>query len=210
MNMRASILFACAFVIALSTVGCADDTVVATGQIIVRYDETAPFETYRTFSVLTPDLVPDAPATGDDEELFNELVNDFIIEAMQAEPVCMTFIPTDELDENDPPDLFAGNGVARETEKGYYWQCIGGWWWGYWGWYWDPCKWVAPVPVEYDVGSMLIPVGPPPAAGEGATPIFAGLAQSLLAAGIDETAVEQAVRAIFQQWPEKRQCSAEE
>ena len=62
--------------------GCQDDTVIVTGELTVRYDESAPFETYQTFSVLTPELVPDAPEPEEGEELFNELVNEFIIEAM--------------------------------------------------------------------------------------------------------------------------------
>ena len=125
--------------------------------------------------------------------------------------MCLTFIPPDEVSESNTPDVFAGNGVAVQTDEGVFWQCIGGWWWGYWGWYWDPCKWIAPVPVEYDVGSMLIPVGPPPEEGEEAAPVFAGLAQSLLGAGpINEDSVQQAVNAIFQQWPEKRVCPAEQ
>ena len=88
---------------------------------------------------------------------------------------------------------------------------MGGWWWGYWGWYWDPCKWIAPVPVEWDVGTMLIPVGPPPAEGEDPKPVFAGIAEAILSPGpIDEEAVRRAVDYIFQQWPEKRMCSTTE
>ena len=186
--------------------GCADDT-TQTGEISVRADPDAPFDEYQTFSVLTADQVPDAPEPGDDEELFNETVNDMIIEAMTNEPVCLTFIPPDEVDEENQPDVFAGNGLARETEDGVFWQCVGGWWWGYWGWYWDPCKWVVPVPVEWDTGTMLIPVGPPPAEGEDPQPVFAGLAQSLLGTGpVDEQKVQEAVNAIFRQWPDQRTC----
>jgi hypothetical protein len=208
--MRNTLPLAILLLASLFVLSCADDTVVATGQIIVRSDENAPFEDYETFSVLTPELVPDAPEVGEDEQLFNEQINQMIIDAMTSEPVCLEFISPDEVDENNLPDVFAGNGAAVSTDEGYYWQCIGGWWWGYWGWYWDPCKWVAPVPVEYDVGTMLIPVGPPPAEGEDAQPVFAGLAEAVLGSGpIDEERVRQAVNAIFQQWPDKRQCPAE-
>ena len=202
--------FALLVVTSLVVLSCADDT-VQTGQIIVRDDPDAPFDEYQTFSVLTADLVPDAPALGEDEQLFNDLVNDLIVEAMTNEPVCLTFIAPEDVDENNQPDVFAGNGVAVNTEEGTFWQCVGGWYWGFWGWYWDPCKWVAPVPVDWDIGSMLIPVGPRPADGEDAQPVFAGLAESVLGAGpLDEEKVRAAVNIIFQQWPDPRTCPATE
>ena len=204
--MRFHVYFVLLALPSLFVLSCADDTVVQTGQIIVRADENAPFESYETFTVVTADMVPEAPELEEDEQLFNEQVNAMIRDAMEKEPVCLTFVEPDQIDENDPPDLFAGNGLRVETEEGYYWECIGGWWWGWWGWYWDPCKWVAPVPVEWDVGSMLIPVGPPPE-GEDVEPVFAGLAQSVLAPGeVNPDKVKQAVDAIFQRWPDQRTC----
>ncbi|UCH30323.1 MAG: hypothetical protein JSV06_04665 [Myxococcales bacterium] len=190
---------------------CADDTVVRTGQIIVRFDPEADFEAYETFSVLTEDLVqPDEEPT-EDQQRFNRQVNEWIVDAMQREPVCLEFVDPETVDETNQPDVFAANGLTVETGEGTVWQCIGGWWWGWWGWYWDPCKWIAPVPVEYDVGTMLIPVGPPPAEGEDAQPVFVGLAEALLSAGpVDEDRVREAVDAIFQQWPYKQTCSPPE
>jgi hypothetical protein len=192
----------------LFALSCATDTVVQTGQIIVHWDHTVDFTQFETFSVVTSDVVPpeNLPELDEDQMAFNDMVNGLIIEAMQAEPVCLTLIAPEDTEEN-PPDLWAANGLARTTDGGYYYECIGGWWWGYWGWYWDPCKWWVPRYVEYDVGNLLIPVGPPPGEGEDAEPIFAGLAQSVLGTGPDaETKVRAAVEAIFQQWPDKRIC----
>ena len=106
------------------------------------------------------------------------------------------------------PDLWAANGLGRTTEGGYYYECCGGYWWGYWGWYWDPCAYWCPQYVEYEVGNLLIPVGRAPAAsGEEPVAVFGGLAQSILNTGPDiETKVRQAVQEIFQQWPDKRPC----
>ena len=81
------------------------------------------------------------------------------------------------------------------------WQCQGGWWWGWYGWFWDPCAWVVPVPVEFDVGNLFIPVGPQPGEGEDPEVIFAGLAQSI-EPGMNETDLRAAVQAIFAQWPD--------
>lgn len=184
------------------------DTVTTTGQVVVKFDESVDFTQFETFSVLTADIVPpEAPEPGEDEMFFNDTVNELIIEAMTTTPVCLQYIPPDEVTESNEPDLFAGNGLARTTEDGVVWQCVGGWWWGFWGWVWDPCAWLAPVPVEFDVGNMLVPVGPPPPEGEDARPVFAGLAQSIVGSGPDvRTQVQNAIRLIFDQWPDQRTC----
>ena len=193
--------------------GCSNTGVVQTGSIEVQWDmdKIGEFKAAQTFSVLTADIVPpeNLPDLDDEQMAFNDMVNDLIIEAMQAEPVCLTLIPTDEVTDENQPDLWAANGLARATEGGYYYECVGGWWWGYWGWYWDSCAYWRPTYVEYDVGSLLIPVGPPPAANEEPELIFAGLAQSVVGTGADtETKVRFAVEEIFKQWPDQRTCPA--
>ena len=192
--------------------GCANTGVVQTGSLDVQWDpaKLGEFKAAQTFSVLTADIVPpeNLPDLDDEQMAFNDMVNGMIIEAMQAEPVCLTFIPPDQVTDENQPDLWAANGLARTTEGGYYYECVGGWWWGYWGWYWDSCAFWRPVYVEYDVGSLLIPVGPPPAANETPEMIFAGLAQKVVGTGSGvETEVRRAVDAIFQQWPDKRICA---
>lgn len=201
-----------AFLVASSmlTLSCQQTAVVQTGSITVEFDDTVDFSQFDTFSVLTSDIVPpeNLPDLDEDQVAFNEMVNQLIIEAMQAEPVCMTLIEPEDVTDQNQPDLWAANGLGRTTDGGYYYECVGGWWWGYWGWYWDPCASWYPVYVEYDVGNLLIPVGPPPAAGEEPAPIFAGLAQSIVGTGANTQAkVEQAVTAIFQNWPVTRPCS---
>ncbi len=193
----------------LFTLSCQDSSVVQTGSIEVRTDETVDFNQYETFSVITSDLIPpeNLPDLDDEQMAFNDQVNQLIIDAMQAEPVCMTFIDPDDVTDENQPDLWAANGLGQTEESGYYYECVGGWWWGYWGWYWDACASWYPVYVDYEVGNLLIPVGPPPAEGEEPAPVFAGLGQSVLGTGADvDTKVRQAVTAIFAQWPVKRTC----
>ena len=199
-----------AFVVSSVVVlSCANDAVVQTGQVIVEWDRTVDFTQFETFSVVTADLV-DPPDLDPDQQAFNDMVNELIKEAMQAEPVCLTLIEPEDVTDENQPDLWAANGLAQTTDSGYYYECIGGYWWGYWGWYWDPCKWWVPRYIEYDVGNLLIPVGPPPAEGEEPEPIFGGLAQSLSEAPPDtETKVREAVRLIFEQWPDERTCPPE-
>lgn len=185
---------------------CGDSGVVQTGQIIVKYDETADFSQFNTFSVVTGDSAPPgAPEPGPDEVLFNDRVNELIIEAMTSAPVCMAYIPPDEVTDENQPDLWAANGLARTTGEGTYWQCNGGWFWGWWGWQWDPCAWLTPVPIEVDVGNLYVLVGPEPAAEEDPEAVFAGLAQSIAGTGPDlETKAGVAVEEIFAGWPIQR------
>lgn len=197
-------------IVGLALAGCSDDPVIQTGSVEVKVDESVDFTEFQTFSVVTADLVdppPEVPDLGDEQEAFNDFVNQLIIEAMQAEPVCLQYIPPDEVTDENQPDLWAANGLARSTDSGYVYGCCGGWWWGYWGWYWDPCAFWCPVYVEYDVGSLFVPVGPPPAEGEDPAAVFAGLARSLTDTGTPpEQLVRVAIEEIFRQWPNPRQC----
>lgn len=192
----------------LASPGCADDAVVL-GSVEVKYDETQDFTQFQTFSVVTSEIA-NPPDLDPEQEAFNDQINLLIVEAMQAEPVCMTFIPPDEVSDTNQPDLWAANGAGRETEGGYVYECCGGWWWGYWGWYWDPCAYWCPTYVEYDIGSLLILAGrAPDQAGQEPVAVFGGLAQSVLGSSsqVNEL-VRDAVRRIFQQWPVKNTCPA--
>ena len=119
----------------LFSLSCADDTVVQTGSIEVKWDpaEIAVFKAAETFGVITADLVDPPPDLDGEQTAFNDMVNEMIKDAMQAEPVCLTLVePTDITDPNQPqPDLWAANGLGRTSEGGWIHECVGGWWWGY-------------------------------------------------------------------------------
>ena len=200
-------IFVLIAVSSLFVLSCADSTVVQTGQIIVDYDETFDFSQLETFSIVTDDLAPPGtPEPGPDERLFNERVNELIVEAMTSTPVCLELVEPDEITD-ESKHVWAANGLARTVGEGTYWQCVGGWFWGWWGWQWDPCAWVRPIPVEFDVGNLLIPVGQPPQEGEDPDPSFVGLAQSVVGNSSElETKARAAVEAIFAQWPDPRTC----
>ena len=190
----------------VAVLSCANDNTVATGQLIVEFDPTVDFSQIETFSIVTQEVAPpDAPEPSDDEVVFNNQINELIIEAMTSSPVCMEYIPREEAADR-APDVWAANGVARTTGEGTVWQCQGGWWWGWYGWWWDPCAWLVPVPVEFDVGNLFVPVGPAPEEGVDTEMIFAGLAQSVATGQDVETKVAQAIQAIFAQWPVQRTC----
>ncbi len=203
----------------LVVLSCQDDVVVRTGEITTRTnpDYLDEFPTYETFSVVTSDQVEppeDLPEGVDPEqqELFNRRINQLIIDAMTNEPVCLDYIPPDQTSDENQPDLWAANGVAQSEENGWVYQCCGGWWWGYWGWYWDPCAYWCPTEVQYEVGTLFIPVGFPVATGTEPEGVFAGIAQSVIdSQNIDEveSKIRFAIQEIFKDWPDKRECPAQ-
>lgn len=208
--MRRTVPFIILIASSFLALSCADNNVVQTGEITVRSNPDVDFTQFQTFSVVTSDLVevpPEAPDF-DEQEAFNDQVNQLIIAAMQAEPVCLEFIDPTTTSEENQPDLWAANGVAQATEGGYYYECCGGWYWGWWGWYWDPCAYWCPNYVEYDVGSLFVPVGLPADATEEAKAVFGGLAQSVINGGDVDAKIRYAIEEIFKQWPDPRECSA--
>lgn len=69
------------------------------------------------------------------------------------------------------------------------------------------CAVWCPVYVEYDVGTLFVPVGlPRPDTGDPEA-VFAGLARSIVSSGPDTaTKVQDAINQIFAQWPDPRIC----
>lgn len=189
----------------LAVVSCASNTVVKTGEISVKVADNVDFTEFETFSVVTKEMVDPPPELDPEHEAFNDLVNGLIIEAMQAAPVCLEFIPPEEASDQNAPDLWGANALGRTEEGGYVYGCCGGWWWGYWGWYWDPCAYWCPTYVEFDAENLLVPVMLPGAEPEDAEAVFAGLARSVSGTGPDvETKVRFAIEEIFKQWPIQR------
>ena len=129
------------------------------------WTEIAVFKAAETFSVITADLVDPPPDLEGEQTAFNDMVNRDdqgryagraslphpsradVTSADEAEPSpSQTFgLPTDS---GEPPKAV---GLLSSA------SVVG--WWGYWGWYWDSCAYWRPTYVEWDVGSMLIPVG---------------------------------------------------
>jgi len=100
--------------------------------------------------------------------------------------------------EKETPDLWIGSAAATEQETGIYWACVPGWsWWG-WATYWDPCAWLAPVPVEYTEGTLVLAL----VDSSTRTPVYGGVAAGVLACNDDvETQIDSAVHAILADYP---------
>ncbi|MEM7136523.1 MAG: DUF4136 domain-containing protein [Myxococcota bacterium] len=177
------------------------------GSVEVVWDRTVDFTQFQTFSVVTQEIIannpdfPTPPELPDDAVAAIDQINALIIQAMGPAGVGLTYIPPEEVTPENQPDLWAGNVGAVSEEQGIVWQCVGGYWWGYWGWYWDPCKWSYPRTVDFNVGSLLIPV----ASTSLQEAVFGGLAQGIVYNGGDNAErIRAAVAAIFAQWPSEQ------
>jgi len=168
--------------------GCSDDD-GPSGEVRVEWDQQANFTQFQTFGIVTSvqagfDGLPNAP---EEVVAFNDYVNQQI--RLQLQSLGLT--------ESATPDVWVGNLAWLNEQSSIVYECVPGDWWGYWGWYWEPCDWVYPTIVDYEVGSLLITVG------EAATqtPVFIGLARGVEPREDTPDRVDAAVADIFSQWP---------
>jgi len=165
--------------------------------IVVRSDPTVDFENYCTYAIQEI-VLPDDPV-GIPEDLPDDLQANLyaanaeaarILEKKGLEPV------------SDPAnaDVVIFSAAASNTEEGVIWECVGDWvWWG-WGYVWDPCAWMRPIDVEYQVGTMLVGLADP----EMESVVFGGLVQGVLASNEPDPArVQDGAKRVFKQYPGK-------
>ena len=116
-------------VVLLVVHGCSDDEQFA-DTVTTRADPAADFTQYTTFSFVTEDLVP--PDQALPREL-PELVaqNAAIINSEVREELIRLGL-TEVTEADQTPDLFAFNLAATEEEDTVVWECVPGYWWGWW------------------------------------------------------------------------------
>jgi hypothetical protein len=176
--------------------GCEEDEPdICDDTVVTRADPSNDFTMYSTFSVV-PDseypleVPPDLPAntTGDLQAASA---------AMRRELVALGLT---EVDFVDPPtaDLLAFNLAASEDEAGIVYECVPGYYWyGWWGYVWDPCAWLQPIPVEYEVATVI--VGLADTVDEQV--VFGGVVQGVLECGDSRQRLDSGVSRIFDQYP---------
>lgn len=180
--------------------GCSDGNPCG-DEVVTRADDEADFAAYETFAVI--DLPEDIGAGGaggagggrgmpDDIRVNLEIAN-------EAAATQLELLGLERVEVEDDPDLFVLSASASEEETGIYWTCVPDWYWWGWYYYWDPCAWMAPIPVEYTVGSLLV------ATVDAATeePVFGGIVQGILECTSEdlEDRIEDGVETIFDDYP---------
>jgi hypothetical protein len=192
--MRASISRGCCAVFALSlATACNDDPEPVEDYVSSWASSTADFSEYETYRFATAeDAPPGAMKPPEDVQAQLMLVND----AMRAE---LNARGMREVTGDTKPDVFAFNVAATMDEEAVYWDCVEGWWWwGYYYWSWDPCAYLVPVPVEYEVGTVILGLSDV----ERKEVVFGGVIQGLVDNRGDlDQRVKDAVSEVFDDYP---------
>jgi hypothetical protein len=164
--------------------------------IVTRANPSTDFSMISTFAV-----VPEADYPAD---LPSDLPSDTKTNIFAANEAARSALIAQGLTEVDPavedPDVWLFSLAATETDTGYAWECVPGYvWWG-WFWAWDSCAWLAEVPVDYEIGTVIIGLAEVSDDTTGEI-VFGGAVQGVLDCDSPRERVEAAVEKIFAQYP---------
>lgn len=183
----------------LSAYACDDDEAVVPDEVYVRAKKGVDFSDYKTFRIddeVTEEDLADAGVDPDDIPKDLKLNIDTANDQARME---LKKLGLTEIKEDEGGDLVVASIGSTKDEDAFYWECVPGYWWGYWGYYWDSCAWLDPVYVEWSVGSVAVGVADP----EMKDVVFGGLLQGVVdGSGDAEERIRAGVHQMFEQWPE--------
>ena len=183
----------------LSVYACDDDEAVVPDEVYVRAKKGVDFSDYKTFRIddeVTEEDLADAGVDPDDIPKDLKLNIDTANDQARME---LKKLGLTEIKEDEGGDLVVASIGSTKDEDAFYWECVPGYWWGYWGYYWDSCAWLDPVYVEWSVGSVAVGVADP----EMKDVVFGGLLQGVVdGSGDAEERIRAGVHQMFEQWPE--------
>jgi hypothetical protein len=173
----------------LGACDCDDDDF--NDEVVTRVNPEADFSQYETFRIadgFSRGGLADAgvnTALIPDDVLFNlGIANDQARVELEKRGL------TEVGDDAGVADLGVFSLAATSETGGYVWECVPGYWWGYWDYYWDPCAWLVPVYVEYEVGTLFLGL----ADSELEAVVFGGLAQGTIVESNDQGDAEERIR----------------
>ncbi|HKU43750.1 MAG TPA: DUF4136 domain-containing protein [Polyangiales bacterium] len=144
----------------VSACDCDDDD-LPPDEVYARAKRGVDFTQYETFRIDDDLSAADFPDAGvDPEDLPDEVRFNIDIANDQAR-LELEHRGLSERKDGEDADLVIASLGSREDENAFYWDCVPGYWWGYWGWYWDNCAWIDPVYVEYSIGTVVVGLGDP-------------------------------------------------
>ena len=191
MRTRSYGIFAIVFALGALVVACNDDDEVQ-DYVSSWASSTADFSAYETYAFLTEDDLPrGTKPLPDDVKAQLAVVNDAMRSQLNARGLR-------EVSSDDMPDLYAFDLASTREESALYWDCVDGWWYGWWIWSWDPCAYLQPVYTEYEVGTVVVGLGDPAIQ----EVVFGGVLQGVLTGGGDaEERIQDGVAEIFDDYP---------
>ncbi len=191
--MRSTALMSIVALFILS--GCEEDEPdICDDTRVSRAEPTNDFTMYQTFAVVPeseyPTMLP--PELPSDTRTSLDAAND----AMRAELVALGLTEVDFA--TGMPDVVAFSLAASDTDTGIVYECVPGYYWyGWWGYVWDPCAWLAPVEVDYEVATVIVGLADP--ADEEV--VFGGAVQGVLECGDSRDRLEAGIADIFDDYP---------
>jgi hypothetical protein len=174
---------------------CAEDEPsVCEDTRVSRADPDADFTAFKTFAV--------APESEYPTELPSDLPEDtrtHLEDANDATTRELLLLGLDEVDyATGNPDLVVFSLAASDDETGIVYECVPGYYWyGWWGYVWDPCAWLAPIPVDYEVATVVVGVADPVEE----EVVFGGAIQGVLECGDADDRLDAGVKRIFEDYP---------
>ena len=178
--------------------GCDCDDDDPNDEVVVRIEPGVDFTEFETFAIkndLTDDELEDAGI--DPDKIPGEVKLNIGYANDQAREELLERGLT-EVDDDEDPDLVVVSLGSTQDEDAIYWECVPGYWWGYWGYVWDNCAWLEPIYVSYTVGTMALALADP--AEEEV--VFGGLLQGVADGSNDaEDRIRDGVSEMFEQYP---------
>lgn len=183
------------------TVGSCDcnDDDGPTDYVYTRVEPNVDFSQFHTFRVTDSHDADDFADAGVDPENIPEDVRINIDSANDQARIELETLGLTEAGEDEDADLVVFSLARTSEETGVVWTCVPGYeWWG-WYWYWDPCAWLAPLYVDYTVGSLIVGLAAP----NEEEVVFGGLLQGVAdGSGDPEDRIRDGVHVMFRDYPE--------
>lgn len=169
------------------------DEVQFPNEVDVRMSDEADFASYETFAVVDRSEVPDEFIEGlsDDDLTKVEQMND----AARDELLDMGLT---EVDPGENPDLQVFSLSYTTEEAALTWDCVAGYWRGYWDWDYDPCRWLEREYEDVDVRTLVTGLVDP----NMEEVVFVGFVQGVEDIGLEpDDVIVDSVDAIYDEYP---------
>jgi len=169
--------------------GCGSDETSCSDAVISRADPGGNFAKYATFAVPPADAYPDSLPVD---------VTTALLQANTSAAAELTKNGFQQVSPSENPDLSLFSLARTADQNALYWQCTGGYWYGYWGWYWDSCAYLNQVSTSIPVGTVVVGLVDPALQ----KIVYGGAVQGVLSCGEDQASrVDAGVTTIMSNYP---------
>lgn len=149
--MHVSIRKIASVALAVAVGACSDDDGAPADIVSTQSNPSADFTSYQTFRFLTQDDMPSGMTLNLPRDVLANLdkVNDAMREELLEQGLS-------EVAPTAAADLLAFTLASTTENEALYWDCVEGYWWGYWTYAWEPCAWLEPVYTDYETGTVFV------------------------------------------------------